>query len=190
MKVERLRYDSHSEVRPILLVGPVKDIGTGSSDFSGDQLYTTGASSCVVMAAHNTATNEGMIGHFTSIATQHGRVTATWAGSQIFLNAVNNLPKLGAPEETEIWLGAGMPLLRRGQDIVEPDKFQAAKMISKYLGRLGLSESLLQTDWSDKERAIDVELDCALGLLVVHDYPTRLKTWDEAVEKHRVSQRS
>lgn len=76
----------------------------------GNNIYVTSeARCCLLLAAHNEITREGLLGHFSAIAGDWGKkvhpVKARYEGVDAFLAAVNATPALGALASTTVWLG-------------------------------------------------------------------------------------
>src|SRR3546814_11388132 len=115
---------------------------------------TSGASTCIVLAAHNDSEKQGLIGHFTAIS----EPKSVDNSSQSFVDAVHAVKDIGDPGETTIWVGGGMPFADRygKADSVEPDREFAKRIIGKLRLEIALQEGQVIFDWSDVGRVVAV----------------------------------
>lgn len=144
------------------------DVDMGGWKVSSKELKTSGASTCIVLAAHNESTRQGMIGHFSSIAEEP---PGDFRHGQSFREAIAAINSLGDPTATTIWLGGGAPFIEDGKDSVEQDRSLAEELTSQYIKDSVIPETQLEIEWSEQGRVLDIELNCEIGILVVHNYP-------------------
>lgn len=130
-------------------------------------LVTVGASTCIVLAAHNEQTGKALLGHFASISSTAQR----YNNAPQFEQAVGSIDDIGDPTSTDVWLGGGASFLERGVDVVETERLFAEERIARYLGENGLAGDRLTVAWSRPDQVIDVALDAFDGSLSVAGYP-------------------
>jgi hypothetical protein len=140
----------------------------GEWRISEDRLATYGASTCIVLAAHNSETGKGLLGHFSSISE---RESGNFRHGEEFRQSIDALSQLGEHQHNSIWLGAGKPLIVDGIDTVMPDRKLAQRAILGYLDEHGTPIEQVKVVWSAPQRVMDVELNCLTGRLDVYDYP-------------------
>ncbi len=168
MQVEKIQYEG-SEPIQFVFCDPAKgDINMGESRISSDRLLTTGISTCTAIAAHNQETKRGLLGHFTTLSTDE-----KFSDKQNFHAALSNIVNLGDPLATSIFLGGATPLAceNGGQDIITEDRQYAEAETRKLCDSFRLPSDQIMVEWSALNRAIDVELGCAEGILIIHDSP-------------------
>src|SRR3546814_15738508 len=88
-----------------------ENINIGDWSVSADRLMTSGASTCIVLAAHNDSEKQGLMGHFTAIS----EPKSVDNSSQSFVDALHAVKDIGDPGETTIWVGGGMPFAEIGR---------------------------------------------------------------------------
>ncbi len=160
--MERQTIENHTP--SMLVLEPGRDIGMGEWRVGSDVLFTSGASTCVVLAAHNKTTGRGLLGHFSTLA----KTDRDYNDTHAFEEAVAELSTLGDPIETEIsLLGAG-PYFEDGVDTVAEDREYAVQTLLSYAKKHDLPNDSVALDWSPTQHtSIDVKLDCRLGILEV-----------------------
>src|SRR5665213_2721644 len=94
---------------------------------------------------------------------------------------IDGLTQLGSLRTTEIWLGGGSPRTENGRDVTILDRIRTEEMVVDYLDGKGAVESRVNILWSEPGRVIDVELDCRLGSLAVHEYPAIQRTPEDLI---------
>ena len=164
---ERLRYENRSGIKFLFTEYNIReDIDMGSFRIGDGTLFTSAAFTCIALAAHNSESGRGLVGHFNSIASlgQH-------SSQEPFRDALSSIASLGKAEHTDIWLGGGSPSISRGEDIVLTDRQLAEGAVTEFAANFRLPENHVEVEWSDEAHVVDVELDCPSGVLVVHDYP-------------------
>jgi len=146
------------------------EIEPGQWRESYDRLLSVGASTCLILAAHNSYTHKGLMGHFSNLVAPRSGITTHEAE---FQQAVDTLPKLGRITHTDIWLGGAAPFIEEDTDTNVPNRDKAAEVIQEYLrGRRLSAERHLTIDWSEPGMVIDAQLFCRRdGALVIDRYP-------------------
>jgi hypothetical protein len=166
---EVLAYDQHPGTKNLFFEGNVAgDIGQGEWRMGNGNLVTSAASTCIILAAHNEQTKRGLLGHFSAVTeeSQEGQDS-----KRSLDEALDVIGSLGDPEATSIWLGGGTPHLQAEIDTAEQDRAYVDRKIHEVAASLKIGEDQIDTAWSEAGHIIDVELDCAKGILVAHDYP-------------------
>ncbi len=136
---------------------------------SGDFVWTYSVNTCMLLVAHNTETNQGLLGHFLQVSHDRRAVPRRYpvglsqAGS--FESALARIAGLGSRTATSVVLaGAGIEYYGTEHDYVEDERAYA-------LGRvawLGLSEDDIEIIWSEEPNtSIDAHLDCHSGTLTI-----------------------
>lgn len=148
-----------------------RDIDMGEWGIGQDELMTFGASSCLVIAAHNEQTRRGLVGHFSSIAKSGG---GEHRHQESFLSAVDGLNRLGNPQDNCIWLGGGAPHVMNGVDESEPERQFAEIAIRRYIDENDMPIPQAKVQWSGPGSVVDIELDCPSGVLSINEYPDAL----------------
>lgn len=167
MKTEVLRYESSEPVSLIFADSFVGEVDMGTWEISADRLFSMGVLTCIVLAAHNDETNRGLLGHFSAVA----KPDAGYSDKQIFQTALKEVANLGDPLATSLFLGGGTAHDKTGIDTVEPDRRYAEERVREFCSDFRLPNDQVSIEWSQPDRAIDVELDCATGILAVHNSP-------------------
>ncbi len=162
MKIEFVfsEYDSleTSKFDPNLIEVDVDELKYGKQS-----LLTLGASTCLVIAAHNTDTNMGLLGHFSSPTKRKSQTSS----SNIYEQALEALPKLGPTPRTSIWLGGASPLRLGELDVSAENRQYAKDKLELYLDRFRLPETLVSVNWTPEMTRINASLACDTGHLVV-----------------------
>lgn len=167
---DTLRYDQPPPSEPLIFEGsPDEDVDIGEWEISeGGDLMTSGSSSCILLVAHNEASRKGLLGHFSAIDEPGQGLKSDKAS---FLEAIAAIHGLGDPSQTSIWVGGGAPFTEGDKDTAEPMRDFAEKTVHDTAKSLGLSAEQTRFQWSQPNHVLDIELDCQLGCLLVHDYP-------------------
>lgn len=141
------------------------DISMGNFDIGNGVLFSGGAAACVLLAAHNEDTDEGLVGHFASLVPMREGVRSDYGR---FRRAVLAIPELGVEDLTTIWLGG---TAFRGADTRINDSLEADRETALHTVRTIIEEPKeLVIDWAEPDTATDIELHCRLGALVVYSY--------------------
>ena len=139
---------------------------------SREQLIAGASEECVTLAAHNAATRQGLLGHFSAVAGDWGRqlpASPWWRylGMNGFASAIEQLPDLGPATETSIWLGGVSPDLDR----LPETQFERGYALGR-IAHLGLAGSRITVDWTQEpEHLIRTQLDCPSGTLTIQKLP-------------------
>lgn len=161
IKRETLRYERLPGSGDLVFAKDLSsDIGMSQWKAGAGSLLTTGASTCIILAAHNGETHRGLIGHFGAIIAERGG----YEDGDMFRQAIEEVLRLGGLDTTSVWLGGGAPNIYKGRDNVAEDRQYSQEKVEG----MGV-ESVIE--WSPAGHVIDAELDCQSGILVVHDYP-------------------
>lgn len=166
MKTEVLRYEGAGPVDLLFAHNAASDIAMGEWTRSDEMLYSLGASTCIILAAHNEETERGLMGHFSCIS---DGPDVPYSNQASFNEALAAIPDLGDPLMSSVFLGGGKPCVLDDEDTVEADRVYAERAVMDVAQRIKLPGDQVVVEWSEADRAIDVELDCATGILVVHN---------------------
>lgn len=140
-----------------------EDVEVGNFEY-GDGIFSTfGASTCLVLAAHNSGSRMGLLGHFKSFT--GGRDDLSDA--IIYETALSTLPDLGQLDKTEVWLGGVAPSSLGELDIGEENRQFAQDRLDLYIERFRLSETLVTIGWNPEGTYISARLACDVGSLVI-----------------------
>lgn len=133
------------------------------------KLVTSLVGPCVVLAAHNDQTHEGLLGHFSGISVdggqkQPGADPKRYIGADAFNAALPLLGELGPAALTTVWLGGACLRDETGPyaDTKLEREYAASRIIS-----LESAWGGLMLDWNDDDCRIDVQLDCPSGIITV-----------------------
>lgn len=168
MQLRKVQYEGAQPIQ-LLFCDPARgDIGMGESRVSSDRLLTTGVATCIVVAAHNQETRRGLLGHFVTLSTDEA-----FSDKDSFHAALDDIAHLGNPLMTSVFLGGGTPFISEddGQNVVTEDRRYAEEETRKLCAGFKLPSDQVIVEWSELGRAIDIELSCVEGVLVVHNSP-------------------
>jgi hypothetical protein len=140
-----------------------REVGMGEWAMGKNLLHTEGASTCIVLVAHNDETGIGMLGHFTAVGMEQGRRKIN--DKEKFIEAINLLDELGDPKYTNVVLVGGAPFMENGLDTVDEDRKFA-------VNALLLTGWAPQTEWSPQNQVVDVRLRNHEGILQVVTFDT------------------
>lgn len=133
-----------------------------------ETLVTGGVAPCIVVAAWNSETSFGLLGHLHSLSTEGlgGDEQRALLGETVLRASA-----LGNPETTQIWLGGGSRS-HHTEDIAEPvenDRLYAETVVRES----GVVEAdNISVEWSEDNTAVDIELSCKVGVLAIYPRPT------------------
>jgi hypothetical protein len=118
------------------------------------KLFTYSASTCIVLAALNVQTGEGILGHFTSMK-------GFGSEEPLLDETIRAIRLLGSEEDTHLWLGGGGLFEGGSSEEVATDRAYA-------LARIAELNNAAQTtvQWLEGE-AVHVDLDCLNRHLLV-----------------------
>jgi hypothetical protein len=156
------------------------EVGEHDWQWSDGKLMTVGAFTCIVVAAHSSVTQEGLLGHFSAVAPIH-HVGSSWhcdlsrehTDIDKFKAAMDAVPRLGPPAKTGIWIGGGIIGQRDEDEVFEwyanvmRDRNHVLHVVKKLIARRGISRHNVITDWNNSQNGIRVGLDCPQGLVTV-----------------------
>ncbi len=130
----------------------------------GDSIFSTfGASSGLVIAAHNSDRRLGLLGHFNSFTGGRNGLS----DAVIYETALYTLLDLGATEETEVWLGGVSPSRVGEIDVAEENRQYARDRLGIYLERFNIPDTVVRIDWNPDGTYISARLACDTGRLLV-----------------------
>jgi hypothetical protein len=171
MLAEIIRHHDSESLKPLFSEQHADyNIDIGEFKVSDEALYTIGAGPCIVIAGYNYDSGNGLMGHFSAISSKRKQGSVP-IGPEPFGQAVETLSQLGDPKATEIWLGGGAPFVFLGIDTVKSHRDHARRVVADHLEDMQVASRLLNFRWTSGANAIDVELNCHDGRLVVHEYP-------------------
>lgn len=132
-----------------------------------------GISTGIVVAAHNSDTGDGLLGHFLHIAPEghdDDRIADEGAQTVAFAGALSMIKRLGPPGETEIWVGGGADYAGASQEIdltIKGDRQHAQRLLQQVMLDGTIPISRLQTRWSRGQEDLIIELNSQNGVLLV-----------------------
>lgn len=134
-----------------LSAGALRDIGMGEFGLAFDDkpLVTLAASTCIVVAAHNSRTGFRMLGHFSDIVGG-----SNYSNGTEFEVAIQALQDLGDPSHTEIELHGGSPFIVNDHDTVEADRTRAIQSLTD-----SYPQSKLTEFWLAENQCVDVSVE-------------------------------
>lgn len=139
------------------------DVEPGNFQHGDGILSTFGASTGLVMAAHNSDSRLGLLGHFTSFT--GGR--AGLSDAVMYETAIYTLPDIGPKNTTEIWLGGVAPSRIGDIDLAEENRQYAKDRLGIYLERFSVPDTIIKIEWNPEGTYISARLACETGRLVV-----------------------
>jgi hypothetical protein len=145
------------------------DIDIGEYRLGRSGIYTIGVSTCIVLAAHNSGSRLGLMGHYTSLGENDlGRD----ANRKVFNESLDLIKELGSKSLTRIWVGGGAPLYigPRGEDEVAADREFSNARTQEFCGELGIKPTALTVEWTPGAKTIDVGLACYAGKIFIRQY--------------------
>jgi hypothetical protein len=170
LNIETTRYINRHESGYLREFG-IKDIRINTFGYKEKILFTSGAGPCIVLAAFNPQTSQGLLGHFADIkgvfSKNYCRKIGMKSGPESLMKATKRIRKLGKLANTEIWLGGSSPLLNHEESCNENRQITKT-VIGQELVRRGLDPQNITYNWSKQGEVIDVRLNRETGLLQVH----------------------
>jgi hypothetical protein len=168
MYTEVMRYERASEVKPLVPQSELlHDIGMGEFRVGNETLHSLAASTCIILAAHNSDSGYGLMGHFSSISEAEG-----YNDRAMFEDSLLGIASIGEADTTSVWIGGGSPFENFFEtDSVKSDRDFAEEKLKAFAANFRLPADQVCIAWSEPFRIVDAELDCPSGVLVVHDYP-------------------
>lgn len=137
-------------------------------------LTTWGVDSCLVLAAHNAASSEGLLGHFSSVSQSPYAVLELkneHFDSYEYEEAPNAIKELGRPSQTSIWLG-GCAIRAVSNHYVQlgilQDRLYGRHKLNKLSEQFGYRYAAIYNEWNTSDHSLGVELNCRLGELTIH----------------------
>ncbi|HSX07104.1 MAG TPA: hypothetical protein VLG92_05290 [Candidatus Saccharimonadia bacterium] len=136
-----------------------QDIGVNRWEIGTATLTTTSAMQCLILAAHNSRTLTGLVGHFTEIDPDH---FSDPEGAIAFRSALKAIPRIGRLDATSIWVGGG-------DSHPEGMYYRYSEIDRAYaLANLALLEATnLEVDWQT-DGQLAAQLNCSTGILETH----------------------
>ena len=145
---------------------PSFEIGMGQFVVEKGNLITRGASTCIVIAAHNKISKKGMLTHLSSLTSTDASASEQ---RDVLEQALSAVTSWGDGEHTKIQVLGGSHL-REGGKLLSSSKRNrdyVQNRLSQF--RLVLPVENIRVDWLDDDRSIDVELNTKLGTLAVYE---------------------
>lgn len=141
-----------------MITFPVPEHDAGMSGWrpSRNSIRTIGASSMILLAAHNEEKKQGIVGHFTHLtaSSDHHR--------KVLDECLTNVLMLGPLDKTTLWVGAGAPTYH--EDIGRVEVHEDRQYIVDEVRSHGVR---LIADWAPADTVTAVKLHCDVGRLLV-----------------------
>lgn len=137
-----------------------------------------GVSTGIVIAAHNSDTGDGLLGHFSRIAPESrddGRIADESVQTEAFAEALSMVRRLGPPENTDIWIGGAADYSDVSKEIdltIEGERQYAQRALQQMMLDSAIPVNRLQTSWSGDQEDLIVELNSRNGVLLVSHLET------------------
>ncbi len=151
-------------------------VDVDDSKANGRFLYTRGAAVCTLLAAYNSKTSNGFLGHF--LGTQRSEATRTGDGSypgpEAFDEALDHVWAVMRPFKAVSVLLAGCGVEYDGQNfkaITDPEREHTVQRLVD----IGISRANINTQWTDvPDTAMNAHLNCYEGVLTLEYFPSSL----------------
>jgi hypothetical protein len=134
---------------------------------SGDSLFTTALSACIAMAAYNSNTRRGVLGHFSVISPAELYPPGTDSDREKFRDALEAVALLGPIACSKVWLGGGNKYI--GGPESDPGVLADRSSAVEGALNIGIHPSNICERWEEEATefldGIDVGLDCRSGVL-------------------------
>ena len=158
----------------------MNDIKTHTFEVGDKRLTSVGAGPCILLAAFNTGSHTGMVGHFSAVGENDPGIGCD---KDVFEEALATIPDLGPNREhTHGWIGGGAPFFVDGDDTVKPDRLYVAQRVLAVIQDNGLIANQFTFDWSHPDRVVDASLDCESGHLRINNYENRVSEFLEMLK--------
>lgn len=148
-------------------------ISAGEWGLGKRTFLAVGVSSGIVIAAHNSDTGDGLLGHFSRIAPegQHDdRIADDAIQAEAFAEALSMIRRLGPPDDTDIWVGGAADFSGISEEIdltIEGERQYARRAVQQMMLDSAIPVNRLQTSWSGEQEDLIVELNSRNGVLLV-----------------------
>lgn len=133
-----------------------------------------GVSSGIVVAAHNKATGDGLLGHFSLLSPElahDSHVADDHIHTDAFAEALAMIKRLGPPAETDIWLGGAADCTAASTDMgltIEGERQFAQLALQQVMQDTAIPVAHIQTSWSGNQEDLIVQLNSRNGVLLVN----------------------
>lgn len=160
-------------------------VESGDWKESDELLLTTGVVSCIAVAAFNSITRRGVLGHFSAITPATLDNPLMYSDREVHKGAVRAIQKLGPIAFTRVWLGGGDAYdynPEMADSGAPPDEYGTGVLADRAsavdsIRSIGINPSNICERWEENRRGgIDIELDCRAGILTVVNEPSRSST--------------
>ena len=137
-----------------------------------------GVTTGIVMVAHNHATGDGLLGHFSHVSPEFAHdalVPDTDIHTDSFAEALAMIKRLGPAEDTDIWLGgaADNTATSAGIDLtIEGERQFAQLALQQAMLDGGIPTGHMRSSWSGKQEELIVQLNSLSGVLLVNHVET------------------
>lgn len=148
-------------------------ISAGEWGLGKRTFLAVGVSTGIVIAAHNSDTGDGLLGHFSRIAPEgyeDVRITDEAAQTESFAEALSMIKRLGPPGDTDIWVGGAADFANVSQEIdlaIEGERQYAQRALHQMMLDSAIPATRLHTSWSGEQEDLIVELNSRNGVLLV-----------------------
>ncbi|MFI5275225.1 MAG: hypothetical protein ACHQT5_00175 [Candidatus Saccharimonadales bacterium] len=138
-----------------------------------------GVSTGIVVAAHNSDTGDGLLGHFSLIAPEglpDVHVEDEAMHTNAFVEALSMVRRLGPTAETEIWVGGAADYSGVSTEIdlaTEGERQYAIRALHQAMLESAIPINHLQTSWSGKQEDLIIQLNSRNGVLMVNHLENR-----------------
>lgn len=132
-----------------------------------------GVSTGIVIAAHNSDTGDGLLGHFSRIAPEDHedeRINDETVQTEAFAEALSMIKRLGPPADTDIWVGGAADFSGVSEQLdltIEGERQYAQRALQRMMLDSAIPVSRLQTSWSGEQEDLIVQLNSRNGVLLV-----------------------
>lgn len=162
MKIKIIRPEQRYR-KPRAAGQHVTDVDLGNFEYGEGIFSTFGASTGLVLAAHNSESRMGLLGHFNSfVGGKDGLSDAV-----VYETALCTLPDLGPLNKTDVWLGGVAPSRIGDLDVAMENRQFAIDRLDAYRERLIITEAPVTISWNPEGTYISARLACDVGRLLV-----------------------